>query len=89
MKRVLRRANLLAHVALAGIPSLADLLADGVVAGLELVEDEGVELADLDLALGFFRLSRYFPSMGAARNTMPGFVPSWRETGRRSDRTTL
>ena len=46
-KRVLLRL----HDRLAGVPGLADLLAGDVVAALELVEDERVELRRIDLAV--------------------------------------
>ena len=50
---------LLLHERLAGVPGLADLFASDVVAALELVEDERVELSRIDLAVfgqhGFIR----------------------------------
>ena len=41
----------LLHERLAGVPGLADLVARDVVAALELVEDERVELRRIDLAV--------------------------------------
>ena len=53
------RVLLLLHEWFAGVPSLADLVARDVVAALELVEDERVELRRIDLAVagehGFVR----------------------------------
>ena len=53
------RVLLLLHERFAGVPGLADLVAGDVVAALELVEDERVELRRIDLAVfgqhGFIR----------------------------------
>ena len=53
------RVLLLLHERLAGVPGLADLVAGDVVAALELVEDERVELRRIDFAVfgqhGFIR----------------------------------
>ena len=46
-----KRVLFLLHERFAGVPGLADLFAGDVVAALELIEDERVELRGIDLAV--------------------------------------